>query len=168
STDDPLLTDRSGKTRRQPLVRVVLDETLRLATDSKLASTANEAPVIVFAGTAVNDSQVRQLETRGVQIVSGEAKDLNVVLAELGQRSIQSVLVEGGANVAGKFFDAGLVNKVSFFIAPLIIGGREAPPAVGGEGAQSLADAFELEDLEIIPHGRDLEVTGYPKRRQRD
>jgi diaminohydroxyphosphoribosylaminopyrimidine deaminase/5-amino-6-(5-phosphoribosylamino)uracil reductase len=86
----------------------------------------------------------------------------------LGQRSIQSVLVEGGANVAGKLFDAGLVNKVSFFVAPLIIGGREASTAIAGEGARTLADAFELDDVELIPRGRDLEVTGYPNRKQRD
>ena len=167
-TDDPLLTDRSGRPRRQPLVRVVLDETLKLPPHSKLVASAEEAPVIVFAGNAVTDSQAKQLEARGVQIVREDGRDLNLMLAELGQRLIQSVLVEGGANVAGKLFDASLVNKVSFFIAPLIIGGREAPGATAGEGAQTLADAFELEDAELILRGQDLEMTGYPKRRQRD
>ena len=167
-TDDPLLTDRSGRQRRQPLVRVVLDRNLKLTSDSRLVATANEAPVIVFAGNATGDSQINQLKASGVQIVRDDAGDLKAVLTELGQRSIQSVLVEGGATVAGNLFDAGLVKKVSFFIAPLIIGGRTAPPAIGGDGAETLADAFDLEDIEIIPRGRDLEVTGYPKRRQRD
>jgi diaminohydroxyphosphoribosylaminopyrimidine deaminase/5-amino-6-(5-phosphoribosylamino)uracil reductase len=167
-TDDPLLTDRSGRPRRQPLVRIVLDENLTLAPDSNLMTTANEAPVIVFAGHAIDDSQAKQLEARGATILRNSARDLNAVLAELGQRSIQSVVVEGGANVAGRLFDAGLVNKVSFFIAPLIIGGREAHSAIAGEGADRLAEAFELEDLEVVARGRDLEVTGYPKRKQRD
>ena len=167
-TDDPLLTDRSGKPRRQPLVRVVLDDSLKISTDSKLVNTVNEAPVIVFVGNAVDDLRVKQLAARGVEIVQESARDLNAILASLGQRSIQSVLVEGGANVAGKLFDAGVVNKVSFFIAPLVIGGREARAAIAGEGAQTLADAFELEDIEVIQRGRDLEVTGYPKRKQRD
>lgn len=167
-TDDPLLTDRSGRPRRQPLVRVVLDETLKLPPHSKLAATAKEAPVILFAGNATNDSQVKQLEAHAVQIVRKEARDLNAMLSELGQRSIQSVLVEGGANVAGKLFDAGLVNKVSFFIAPLIIGGRDAPAAIAGEGVDKLAHAYELDDLQVIARGRDLEVTGYPRRKQRD
>ncbi|HKO41918.1 MAG TPA: bifunctional diaminohydroxyphosphoribosylaminopyrimidine deaminase/5-amino-6-(5-phosphoribosylamino)uracil reductase RibD [Pyrinomonadaceae bacterium] len=167
-TDDPLLTDRSGKPRRQPLVRVVLDDALKLSPNSKLVATANEAPVIVFAGNAVNDSSAKELEARGVQIVRDGARDLNAMLGALGQRSIQSVLVEGGASVAGKLFDAGLVNKVSFFIAPLIIGGREAPAAIAGEGADRLAHAFELEDQEVVARGGDLEVTGYPKRKERD
>jgi len=166
-TDDPLLTDRSGRPRRQPLIRVVLDDALKLPTNSKLVATVNEAPVIVFAGHG-NDSQAKELEAQGVQIAREGARDLDAMLAELGQRSIQSVLVEGGANVAGKLFDAGLVNKVSFFIAPLIIGGRDAPAAIAGEGAGRLGEAFKLEDLEVVARGLDLEVTGYPKRKQRD
>ncbi len=73
--------------------------------------------------------------------------------------------MEGGANVAGTLLDAGLVDKVSFFIAPMIIGGCDAPTAVGGQGAESLSHAFDLQDVEITPRGRDIEVTGYPKRR---
>ncbi len=88
------------------------------------------------------------------------------ILEKLGQRSLQSLVVEGGANVAGNFLDAGLVNKISFFIAPLIIGGREAPAAAGGEGAETLTDAIELEDITVTQRGRDVEVTGYPRTRQ--
>jgi len=170
STDDPLLTDRSGKLRRRPLVRVVLDETLKISPESKIVATAAEAPVIVFAGQSVENSKLEQLESRGVEVVRSEAggRDFTQMLDELSRRSIQSVLVEGGANVAGKLLDAGLVNKVSFFIAPMIIGGREAPGAIGGEGAETLAQALELEDVEVNLRGRDLEVTGYPKRRNEE
>jgi diaminohydroxyphosphoribosylaminopyrimidine deaminase/5-amino-6-(5-phosphoribosylamino)uracil reductase len=166
-TDDPLLTDRSGKRRRRPLVRVVLDETLKISPDSRMISTTKDAPVIVFAGQSVESEKVEQLRTSGVEIVRGEtnARDLTAMLDELGRRSIQSVLVEGGATVAGKLLDAGLVNKVSFFIAPLIIGGRKAPGAIAGEGAATLAEALELNDVEVHSRGRDLEVTGYPKRK---
>ena len=164
-TDDPLLTDRSGRPRRRPLVRVVLDETLRISADSKMVATSNEAPVVVFAGQSVEDSDVKELEARGVEVVRGNARSFEATLDELGRRSIQSVLVEGGASVAGELLDAGLINKVSFFIAPLIIGGREAPGAVSGKGAERLADAFELANVEINSLGRDLEVTGYAKRK---
>jgi diaminohydroxyphosphoribosylaminopyrimidine deaminase/5-amino-6-(5-phosphoribosylamino)uracil reductase len=81
---------------------------------------------------------------------------------------MQSLLVEGGASVAGNFLDAGLVNKVSFFIAPMIIGGREAPMAVGGHGAETLQDALELQDVEITQRGPDIEVTGYPRPKVKD
>jgi diaminohydroxyphosphoribosylaminopyrimidine deaminase/5-amino-6-(5-phosphoribosylamino)uracil reductase len=162
--DDPLLTDRSGKKRRRPLVRVVLDETLKISPDSQLVKSAKESPVLIFAGdSALSKSET--LGSAGVEVVRDAAKgrDLLAILEELGLRSLQSALVEGGANVAGNFLDAGLVNKVSFFIAPLIIGGREAPTAVGGKGAETLVHALELRDIEITQRGRDVEFTGYLK-----
>ena len=138
-TDDPSLTDRSGLPRRRPLVRVVLAHAL--SPDSQLAATATEAPVILF----------------------GES-DLGTVLKELGSRSIQSVLVEGGSTVAGAFMDAGLVNKVTFFIAPKIVGGTDAPTAVGGRGVEKMSEAFELENVRVTSRDKDIEVTGYPRR----
>ena len=136
-TDDPLLTDRSGLPRRRPLVRVVLADAL--SPDSQLATTASEVPVILFSES-----------------------DLGALLKELGSRSIQSVLVEGGATVAGEFVDAGLVNKVTFFIAPKIVGGADAPSAVAGRGVEMMSEALELENVTVKQRGKDIEVTGYP------
>ncbi|HEY8186579.1 MAG TPA: bifunctional diaminohydroxyphosphoribosylaminopyrimidine deaminase/5-amino-6-(5-phosphoribosylamino)uracil reductase RibD [Pyrinomonadaceae bacterium] len=169
ATDDPLLTDRSGRKRRRPLVRVVLDETLNVSPDSQLVKSATKSPVLIFAGDTPQ-SKSDALELAGLEIVrdATRGRDLSAVLKELGSRSLQSVLVEGGATVAGNFLEAGLVNKVSFFIAPLIIGGREAPTAVGGKGAETLMDAFELQDVAITQRGRDVEITGYPKARMKD
>lgn len=168
--DDPLLTDRSGKKRRRPLVRVVLDEQLTIGVGSRLVTTANEAPVLIFAGGSPAASLRDELEARGVEVISGDVngRDLATVLAQLGRRELQSILVEGGASVAGNFLDARLVDKVSFFLAPLIIGGREAPSAIGGQGAEKLVDALELQDVEITARGRDIEVTGYPRKRMKD
>lgn len=140
-SDDPLLTDRSGLPRRRPLVRVVLDNKSRLSPDSQLARTTSEAPVIVIGNA-----------------------DLRAVLKELADKALQSVLVEGGATVAAEFLDAGLVNKVTFFIAPKIIGGAAAPSAIGGAGIEKMSDAFELETISVIQRGKDIEVTGYPRR----
>ena len=137
-TDDPLLTDRSGLPRRRPLVRVVLADAL--SPDSQLA-TASEGPVILFGRS-----------------------DPGAVLKDLGSRSIQSVLVEGGATVAGEFVDADLVNKVTFFIAPKIVGGKDAPSAVGGKGVEMMSDALELQNVTVTQRGKDIEVTGYPRR----
>jgi diaminohydroxyphosphoribosylaminopyrimidine deaminase/5-amino-6-(5-phosphoribosylamino)uracil reductase len=143
ATDDPLLTDRSGLPRRRPLVRVVLGNKLRLSSDSQLARTTSEAPLLVI-----------------------DNADLRAVLKELADRSLQSVLVEGGATVAGAFLDAGLVNKVTFFIAPKIIGGTAAPNAIAGTGVEKMVDAIELERINVIQRGKDIEVTGYPRRRR--
>ena len=165
-SDDPLLTDRSQKKRRKPLVRVVLDEKLEISAESRLIQTADESPVLIFAGDSVLSSQIDSLAS-GVEVVrdAADGRDLAMVLAELGRREIQSVLVEGGANVAGKFLDAGLVDKVSFFIAPKIIGGSDAPTAVGGHGVEKLAEGIELQDVEVTQRGQDVEFTGYPWRK---
>ncbi len=164
--DDPLLTDRSGKKRRLPLVRVLLDEKLSLSPKSQLASTAKEAPVLVFAGKSAGPA-VESLQSLGVEIMREwvKSRDLGLILDELGKRNIQSLLVEGGAIVAGKFLDACLVDKLSVFVAPKIIGGRDAPGAVAGEGSETLAQAFELRDLQLTRHGQDIEFTGYPRRK---
>ncbi len=163
--DDPLLTDRSQKKRRKPLVRVVLDERLEISAESNLAQTASESPVLIFTGHSVPSSASEALP-RDVDVVrdSANGRDLATILDELGRREIQSLLVEGGANVAGKFLDAGLVNKVSFFIAPKIIGGLDAPTAIGGRGVEKLAEGIELQDVKVTQRGEDVEFTGYPKR----
>ncbi|PYS52337.1 MAG: bifunctional diaminohydroxyphosphoribosylaminopyrimidine deaminase/5-amino-6-(5-phosphoribosylamino)uracil reductase RibD [Acidobacteria bacterium] len=166
SADNPLLTDRSGKARRRALVRVVLDAELTLSPSSHLAATAKEFPLLIFTSESASESQSIVLEKLGAEVFrdAGGGRNLERVLQELGRRSIQSVLVEGGANVAGAFLDAGLVDKVSFFVAPIIIGGRDAPTAIKGTGAEKIADAIKLQDVEIRERGRDVEITGYPLR----
>ena len=168
-SDDPLLTDRSGLARRRPLVRVILDEDLKVSSESKLALTASDAPVLIFAGANASEAKSSQLNARGVEIVSdSEGRNLKSVLAELGRREIQSLLVEGGAGIAGALLEAELVDKVTFFIAPRIIGGGEAPNAIGGHGAERIKDAIDLEDVEVSQCGGDYEITGYPKKRMKD
>jgi diaminohydroxyphosphoribosylaminopyrimidine deaminase/5-amino-6-(5-phosphoribosylamino)uracil reductase len=164
AADDPLLTDRSGLPRRRPLVRVVLDGRLQLSARSKLAQTARQWPVVVFTSAQADARKIAALEECGVEVLrDGEGgRNLGSLLYELNRRTIQSVLVEGGAGVAGAFLSAGLVSKASFFIAPVIIGG-DAKAAVGGAGAATIGEALKLEDVEITRHGNDVEVTGYPK-----
>jgi diaminohydroxyphosphoribosylaminopyrimidine deaminase/5-amino-6-(5-phosphoribosylamino)uracil reductase len=164
SVDDPLLTDRSGLARRKALVRVLLDEEMKISAAAKLVTTAAEAPLLVFTGQKADPAKIDLLKSSGVEVVADDAngRDLLAVLNELRKREIQSVLVEGGATVAGNLLASGLVDKISFFVAPIIIGGREAPSAIGGAGAERLADAWRLKHIEINRHGDDIEVTGYP------
>ena len=159
--DNPLLTDRSGKKRRRPLARVVIDQCLHLTPDSHLACTTAEAPVIVFTRAESPAATIDALKSRNVEVIS-EDPQLVKILEALGEREIQSVLAEGGATLAGLLLDAGLVNRVTFFIAPVIIGGKEAPSAIAGVGAEKIAEAVRLERVEMRQHGCDMEVTGYP------
>jgi diaminohydroxyphosphoribosylaminopyrimidine deaminase/5-amino-6-(5-phosphoribosylamino)uracil reductase len=82
------------------------------------------------------------------------------VLGELRRREVQGLLIEGGAGVAGAFLRAGLVDKASFFIAPLLLG-ADALGAVGGAGPLTVAEAARLRQVEVARHGDDVEVTGY-------
>ena len=162
-TDNPSLTDRSGLPRRRPLARVILDNRLRLPLDSTLATTTHEAPTIIFTN-CIAPEPVRKLQEKGVKIIpiEGGARNIPVVLEELKKLEIQSVLIEGGTEVAGAAIEAGIVDKVTFIISPIIIGGHDAPVAIGGKGADSLADAYRLRGIEITRHGEDIEITGYP------
>lgn len=163
SVDNPSLTDRSGRPRRRPLTRVILDNRLQTRPGSIIATTAADAPTIVFTNCRDTDKKAA-LRNCGVEIVELElgGRDLAGVLAELKDREIQSLLVEGGTEVAGAFCDARLVDKVTFIAAPIIIGGREAPVAIGGSGAETLVEALRLSDLTIQRLGEDIEITGYP------
>ncbi len=164
AVDNPSLTDRSGQPRRRALVRVVLDNALKTPPGSTLVMTARETPTIVFANST-NEAKLAPLRDGGVEIVQSEfgSRDLTLVLGELMRRDIQSVLVEGGSEVAGSFHDARLVDKATFIVSPLIIGGKSAPVAVGGGGATSLKSATCLNDITITRLGSDIEITGYPK-----
>ena len=163
--DDPLLTDRSGRKRRRPLTRVVVEQYLRMSPESQLAQTTEAGPVLIFAHGSADPETVSALQSRGVEVIDQKGSlELSSVLEELGRRSIQSVLVEGGSTLAGLLLDAALVNKITVFIAPMIIGGQDAPSAIGGAGAEVIADAIQLENVFVERHGRDTEITGYPAK----
>jgi len=163
--DDPSLTDRSGLPRRKPLIRVILDNRLRLKADSKLASTALDIPTIVFTQKH-KAAMTGPLKEKGVDVVEfeGGSRNLKNVLKVLAEREIQSLLVEGGSEVAGAFIDSRLVDKITLVVAPIVIGGYDAPVAVGGKGAENLADALRLRDSEVTQLGDDFEITGYPQQ----
>jgi len=159
--DNPSLTDRSGKPRRRKLVRVILDNRLRIPFETNLVTTANETPTLIVTNSN-DEAKIERLIEKGVDVARANARDLSAVLEELRRRELQSVLVEGGTEVAGAFCDAKLVDKLTFIVAPIVIGGHAAPLAIGGNGANSLENALRLRDLQIIQHGTDYEFTGYP------
>ncbi len=162
--DNPALTDRSGKRRGRPLVRIILDNSLKLPINSNLVLTAKDFPTLVFTDSE-DEARAKLLAESGVEIirVAEGGRNLQGILQELSKRELTSVLVEGGAEIAGSFNDAELIDKISFLIAPLVIGGKNAPTAIAGQGSKVLSGAMRLKDLDIKRHGADTEYTGYPK-----
>lgn len=160
-SDDPELTARLPGAR-QPL-RVVLDSHLRTPPSSRLAG-----PGTVIATTAAGG---HSLAAAGAEVVRLPADpmgrvSLPALLENLGRRGVLSLLVEGGASVLGSFFDQGLVDGVTAYLAPLVIGGSGAGPAVMGLGPALLADATHLENVEIERVADDLVVSATVKARK--
>jgi len=151
--DDPQLTARIDGVRHQPR-RVVFDATARLPLDSKLVSAAHEVPLFVVVSRAARRSNAQALENAGAQVVvaTGEHEPARVrsALDQLGALDppVTSVLLEGGPHLAGAFLDAGEIDEVRLFIAPLLLGGRSARDPLEGEGVDSISDALRALTLE--------------------
>jgi diaminohydroxyphosphoribosylaminopyrimidine deaminase / 5-amino-6-(5-phosphoribosylamino)uracil reductase len=164
--DDPLLTvRRRGYRGRQPL-RVVLDSTLRIPLEARILDAALPGRTLVVTTSRADEQRRIALQQRGAEVlVAGDTRvDIGRLLAQLSEREITSVLVEGGGQVTASFVDAGLVDKVIAVIAPLIAGGASAPTPVEGEGVAGLAGAMRLDRLTVRRTGADTVITGYPVR----
>ena len=180
--DDPLLTVRAAGRRPRPgyPIKVIVDSRLRTPLASRCLSNASSAPTII---ATVKPSRTRraQFERRGVKILvlpaNGHGRTrrgrvpLAALLRELVARyQVTSVLIEGGGEVLAGALEERLVDRVVWSVAPIIIGGRMSPPAVGGEGVRRLADAVRLRDLSVRREGGDLLVVAavaYPPHRKR-
>jgi diaminohydroxyphosphoribosylaminopyrimidine deaminase/5-amino-6-(5-phosphoribosylamino)uracil reductase len=167
--DDPQLTarDESGAPRQRQPLRVVLDSHARTPPDSRMLWEPGKT--LIFTLGEASPEKVNELERAGAVVVAtrsgpGGRVDPGEVLAELGRRDVVSLLVEGGGTVLGSLFDAGLVDKVQAFIAPVIIGGEGAASPVEGEGVSHMAKAWRLERPRLESVGADWLVTGYPVR----
>ncbi len=162
--DDPALTCRLPR-GRDPW-RLVLDTELRLPLKHQLFHLASSAPTVVIAGEGASREKAKELENLGVKVwflprdPRGGVK-LSALLKRLLKEGLLSLLVEGGAQVHGRFFDDHLVDEVFFFYGPVIIGGQEAPCAVGGQGPESLKEAFWLSHLRPKRLGKDFLLHGF-------
>jgi diaminohydroxyphosphoribosylaminopyrimidine deaminase/5-amino-6-(5-phosphoribosylamino)uracil reductase len=162
--DDPQLTarDEQGKPlQRQPL-RVVVDSRGRMPPNARMLSEPGKTLVAVAQEGTGQRLKDECAEMQHLPSSSG-AVDLSALLRLLGQREITSVFVEGGGTLLGSLFDAKLVDKVVAFVAPVIIGGVEAPSPVAGVGVERMAGALRLCSVEVRRFGDDLAVIGYCK-----
>src|SRR5664279_2440703 len=178
--DDPLLTDRTGLSRRRPLLRVILDSRLRLPIDSRIVRTA-DYDVIVFCCFA-EEHKRRELESHGILVeqvpmrqpledgtipfpsgapVSDGRPDLDRVLARLGEREITSMIIEGGAMVNWAALSAGIVDKIFFYYAPKILAGTGSIPLALGTGYPRISEAAYVRSLVLHRFGEDFAVEGY-------
>lgn len=158
--DDPLLTPRAGKVKRMPL-RVVVDSLLRVPASAKVVG----SNTLFVATDKAPAKAIEDLESRGAEVELFKSKKGKVALAlvmeHLGNRGVNSLLVEAGPGLSGSLLEEGLVDKILFFYAPKIIGGVEAPGMVGGGGIERLSEAVSLKEIKIKRFGEDIMIEGY-------
>jgi len=159
--DNPLLTDRSGRSRRRRLLRVILDSRLRLSPQSRIVKTADD-DLLVFTAAPLDSPKSRKLQNAGVELIRMRAHsghiDLKAVLTDLGRREILSVLLEAVPALNGAALEAGLINKFVLFYAPKIAGDDKVPLA-----RARWMDRYPLEKTEARQVGPDLCVEAYPR-----
>jgi diaminohydroxyphosphoribosylaminopyrimidine deaminase/5-amino-6-(5-phosphoribosylamino)uracil reductase len=163
--DDPLLTDRSGRPRRRPLLRVIVDSRLRLPLESRLVQTAKN-DVLVLCSFA-EEKRKRQLQQHGIQVqqipaVAGEGRpDMAGIARALGELEITSLLIEGGAMVNWAALASGIVDKVFLYYAPKILAGAGSIPFAAGAGFRRMNDAACVKSVQLHRFGEDFAVEGY-------
>ena len=162
--DDPQLTARrpdGSPLSRQPL-RVIVDSSGQLPLNSTLLRQPGSTLV---AMAKESPSGRERLASAGADVFPASGADgrvdLTKLMDELGRRGVISVFVEGGGTLLGSLLDAGLVDRVVGFVAPVIIGGAAAPTPVGGDGVELMAQALRLVDVRVETFGDDVAISGW-------
>ena len=165
--DNPLLTDRTARPRRRPLLRVVSDSKLRLPLDSRLVKTVKD-DLIVFCSFA-EEKKRRELEDRGIRVEQVKLgaldgrPDIAAVIQKLGEMEITSLIIEGGALVNWAALAADVVDKVFLFYAPKILAGTGSVPFASGPGFPRISEAARVHSISLHRFGEDFAVEGYIK-----
>jgi diaminohydroxyphosphoribosylaminopyrimidine deaminase / 5-amino-6-(5-phosphoribosylamino)uracil reductase len=156
--DDPLLTARPPGPRT-PL-RVVIDSRAGLPPSCRLATTATQFPTLLWTSPAAPADALKRLRASGVEAVvcaaSTPQERLLALLDELGHRRCTNLLVEGGGQLLGSLRDLDQIDEAQVFIAPLLIGGQQAPGPMSGSGADRLCTALHLDTCQWLPVGSDI------------
>src|SRR3989440_1029695 len=160
--DDPLLTARVEAVPKQPR-RVVFDSEGRLPLNSSLVKSIEESPLIVVVSRAAARIRTEGLTSAGAEVITvsgeNEAARVKAALHELGSREVQSLLLEGGPHLAGAFLDAGDVDELRVFVAPIVTGGKQARSPVEGQGFQLIGAAKRAISHEAEEIGDDGLIT---------
>jgi len=157
--DDPALTVRLPHPWPREPYRVVLDTGARLDAQARLIHAGTPGRALIAVGEPAPPARVRALEAVGATVVRCRTRqgrvDPAALLERLFERDVRAVLVEGGGETHAAFVDAGLVDRVALFLAPLLLGGREATGIVGG-GGRELKSALRLTAPSVTPLGDDV------------
>lgn len=166
--DNPMLVPRITKPKRYP-VRIVLDSKLRIPLTCQLVKTADRYRTMIFALNDARTEKESRLKSMSVEVVRvGPGENGRISLAEvckgLVERDITSVLLEGGGELNSSLLKEGFVDKIVFFYAPKIIGGKNASNLIAGKGVDFLKDAYKIDITSVRKLKEDICVEGYVHR----
>ncbi|GAB6137426.1 bifunctional diaminohydroxyphosphoribosylaminopyrimidine deaminase/5-amino-6-(5-phosphoribosylamino)uracil reductase RibD [Halanaerobaculum tunisiense] len=163
--DDPRLTTRLPDREGEDPIRIILDSKLETPCNANVINQESAANTIIATTSQAAREKKELLTQAGADIieVGSSEVDLNLLLDKLGEQEITSLLVEGGSQVNTSFWEAELVDKLYYFIAPKIIGGREAVSVVSGTGVEQIKEGIKLTDKDVSLSGEDILVVGYPE-----
>lgn len=160
--DDPRLTARVEQVVRQPRL-VVFDSLGRLPPDSQLMREARRVPLTVVVSRAAPRASTDTLQAHGAEVIvapgENETARVRAALVQLGGAGITSILLEGGPHLAGAFLDAGEIDEMRLFVAPIVLGGRTARSTLEGEGVETIAEAARALSLDCESLGEDLLIS---------
>jgi len=165
ATDDPLLTTRLSDRRPKDPIRVILDTHLRIAPAARVLNHTSTADTWVIAGRGISAESKDRLIRKGVRVIEAETRegrvDMGPLMDQLGGMGVTQILIEGGSRVLASAFKAGIVDKVCFFYAPLILGGDDGVPICTGAGAERIKDGIRLDRVATLRFGDDVMIEGY-------
>jgi diaminohydroxyphosphoribosylaminopyrimidine deaminase/5-amino-6-(5-phosphoribosylamino)uracil reductase len=165
--DDPSLTCRRGEFSRQP-IRIIVDSSLKIPLDAKVLTDERPEETIIATTEKLDNQKAENIKSLGAKILYVPSKDGRVDLIKLmellGKEQIDSILLEGGGELNYSALKAGIVDKVMTFIAPKVLGGKDAPTPVEGEGAMDMSQQIELENIKIQMFGDDVMIEGEVKK----
>lgn len=160
--DNPMLTARVDGGKNP--IRIVVDSSLKIDINANVVQDKSAKTIIATTDKA-NKDKILKLQAQDVDVIvvdkdENDKVDIEKLLDILGQQNICSILIEGGATLSGSFVAKKLVDKVYFFIAPKIIGGKEAKTPVAGTGILNLQEALALKDIQIEKLEEDVLIIG--------
>ncbi len=157
--DDPLLTVRLPETWPREPLRIVVDSRARTPLTARMLTAGRPERTLIAVTRLAPPDRIQMLQARGATVLVLPARDgrvdLPALLKVLAEREVTSLLLEGGGELNAGFLEAGLVDRVALFVAPLLVGGTRAPSLVGGAG-RSLKEAFCLSGVSVRRVGDDL------------
>lgn len=167
-SDDPSLTTRLEDKKGLSPTRIIVDSNLKIPLTAKVLDKNLEGSTIVATTEIADKEKIKFLQEMGASIIVTPTKnnkvDLTSLMEILGERKIDSVLLEGGGTLNYSALNEGIVDKVISFIAPKILGGSNAKTPVEGEGKKYIKDAIELHNIEVSKFEDDLMIVGYLRK----